>query len=138
MLVLQLKANNTVKLIDRELGAPDSKLEDIERIMVNAGINRIFSTAPNAYSFHEYVTYTLYQMIDEYFESMTAIGESGWSEYGKYSFVNGIYDHTSKTIDDINGSENKIVLDEVLIIEDSSGKDHELHVCIHSAVVINQ
>lgn len=138
MLVIQLKTNNTIKLIDRELGAPESKLEDIERIMVNAGINRIFSTTPNADSFHEYVTYTLYQMIDEYFESMTAIGDSGWSEYGKYSFVNGIYDHTSKAIDDINGSENKIVLNEVLIIEDASGKNHELHVCIQSAVVINQ
>lgn len=138
MLVLQLKTNNTIKLIDRELGAPESKLKDIERVMVNAGINRTFLTTPNAYSFHEYVTYTLYQMVDEYFESMTAIGESGWGEYGKYSFVNGIYDHTSKAIDDINGSENKIVLDEVLIIEDSSGKDHKLHVCIQSAVVINQ
>ncbi len=154
MLVLQLKNNNAIKLIDRELGTPESKLKDIERVMVyaNAGIMRGLSTTPHAYSFHEYVTYTLYQMVDEYFESVTAIGESGWDEDGEYlfvngiydhtleaiDFVNGIYDHTSKAIDDINRSENKIVLDKVLIIEDSSGKDHKLHVCIQSAVVVNQ
>lgn len=136
MLILQVK--NDIRLIDNVLGTPESTLEDIERVMVNAGMNRMFLTTPNEYSFHEYIIYTLYQMVDEYFEGMIDMGKSGWNDYEKYSFIDSIYDDTSKAIDEIGGAENKVILDKVLTIEDRSKKNHEFHVRIQSAVAINQ
>lgn len=136
MLILQVK--NDIRLIDNVLGTPESTLKDIERVMVNAGMNRMFLTTPNEYSFHEYIIYTLYQMVDEYFEGMIDIGKSGWNDYEKYSFIDSIYDDTLKAIDEISWAENKGVLDKVLTIEDRSKKNHELHVRIQSAVAINQ
>ncbi len=139
MLVLQVKANDDIKLIDSDLGVPESSLKDVERLMKNTGMNRIFLTALNPDSFHEYVIYTLYKMVDEYFKGMVAINESDWNSHGEYSFVDKIFDHTLKALGDgVDLSENKLILDKVVIIEDESEKNHEFRVRIHSAVAINQ
>ena len=136
MLVLQVK--NDIRLIDSDLGVPKGKHEDIKRFMVDLGLESLSLTVSNPFSTHDYVTYTLYQMVDEYFEGLIAIGESDWCENEKDPFVNNIYDRLLGIINNTNKIEKKLILNEVLVIKDANRKDHELHIRVQSAVVINQ
>ena len=140
MLVLQVKANDAIKIIDSALGVPENAIKGIEKLMIASGMNRMFLTSPNPYSFHEYVIHTLCEMIDDYLNGLTDGGNNGLDDYWKATFVNEIFDHTSECfapIDVFNVSENNLLLDEIFSLKAGNGEIHEFNIRIHSAIAIN-
>lgn len=140
MLVLQVKPNDSIKMIDVALGVPENALKDVEKLMKFSGMNRMFLTAPNPYSFHEYVIYALCEMIDDYLNGLTGSKVSGLDDYWKATFVNGIFDHTSECFNDMDGfneSENNLLLDEIFSLKTENGEIHEFNIRIHSVNAIN-